>query len=158
MRKHKRVEHDKLMDRLCEEFNEIRNLRFLSIIAHLYVEYFLDEIICIKFKQPELIIDNEELGSFFNKFTLLRSIGIFDSKKDLERNIEMINRIRNFYAHNMLIEDVIPQEIVDRINEMKYIEGSNTYGESMEGMDEENKFHIIGISTITSLSNLLDEV
>jgi len=152
MKKHKAIYESELMENLVNEFNDIEELRFLSIITHMYVEYFLNEIICNKISKPELIIDNKGLGGFYNKFTLLKSLGFFEGKEKLEKNVERINMIRNFYAHNMLIEQKIPPKIETKINEMVYLEESNTFHEDISKIDLTSKFKVKCISTIVLLS------
>jgi hypothetical protein len=110
MKRHTKFESDELVT-ISGDLDKIKDLRFLSIIGHQYVEYFINEIICFKFKNPELIIDHKELGGFNNKFTLLKAMGCFKGKDDLKKNIELINNIRNYYAHNMLHGDEVPQNI-----------------------------------------------
>jgi len=60
--------------------------------------------------------------------------------------------IRNFYAHNMLIEQKIPPKIETKINEMVYLEESNTFHEDISKIDLTSKFKVKCISTIVLLS------
>ncbi|MFZ3167352.1 MAG: hypothetical protein WA130_07030 [Candidatus Methanoperedens sp.] len=155
MKKHKKIKSIKLMNQACDDFNEIEDLRFLSIIGHQYVDYFLNEIICNIFENPELIIDNNELGQFFNKFTLLKSLGYFKGRDDLEKNIKLMTSIRNFYAHNMLIGEEVPENIINKINEMKYLEDADNYEVEFSSVtDIKGRFIISWFSTIVILNSL----
>ena len=164
MKRHRRFNPDELMERLLDEFNSIEGLRFLSSVAHLYVEYFLNELICDRFRNPELIIDDRELGGFYSKLTLLRCSGVFDGKEKLVRNIELLNRIRNFYAHNLMIEDDVPQLVAERVNEMEYLMEAGLDGD-LDGdidvpvydMDTPSRFSITGMSTIIVLSSMFTD-
>ncbi|MCX6818185.1 MAG: hypothetical protein NTU57_05005 [Candidatus Aenigmarchaeota archaeon] len=115
MKKHIRIEESYLRSKMLKEFKSIDNLRFLSLIVHQYVEYFLNELIVKNVKNPELIIDDRELGTFFKKFTILKAIGLFDRRPDVLRNIEVIMKVRNYYAHNMMTDNKIPRLIIDKI-------------------------------------------
>lgn len=122
MKKHKTHEHNVISDRLCDEFNDAANTRELAYVAHLYVEYFLNELIVATFKFPELIIDSNDLGTFHSKLTLLRAHGIFDKKPAVLRNVELIQRIRNHYAHNLLMTNDEPEPVVSRVTELVYFD------------------------------------
>ena len=124
MKKHRTIDNDELMDRLSDEVNKAPDIRYLSIISHLYVEYYLNELIRLKFVEAKLIIDEKELGSFYNKFLILKALGIFKHKdKDkLIKNINLITRIRNFYAHNLLISDELPDAVKNRIKQLVYLD------------------------------------
>lgn len=108
MKKHKTIENDRLMERLCDEFNESTDIRNLAIISLLYVEYYLNEIIITIFDEPNLIIDETEIGSFDNKLKILKAYGIFKSQELVLNNITLIQRIRNYYAHHILKTILIP--------------------------------------------------
>ena len=86
MKKHKTYEHNGLNERQCDEFNSAKTLRGLSYIALLYIEYYINEILIRKLIHPEKIIDENELGSFKNKLTILEALGylsdLFKSDRD----------------------------------------------------------------------------
>jgi hypothetical protein len=49
MKRHKTHEHNALLDRMCDEFNDARAVKELALIAHLYVEYFVNELVLSEF-------------------------------------------------------------------------------------------------------------
>lgn len=124
MKKHDQINIEEIIKKLLLDINNMLNMKYLSIISHQYVEYFLNEIICVKFKHPEIIIDDIQMGTFYNKFRLLESIGVFDNNKDLKHNIKLINSIRNKFAHNMIkyIDEEIPNEVKSQIDDLKYLD------------------------------------
>jgi len=102
MKKHKTYDRNGLNERQCDEFNAAKTLRELSYIALLYIEYYVNEILIRILKHPKKIIDENELGSFKNKLMILEAMGIFDGHPHLLSNITLIQRIRNYFAHNLL--------------------------------------------------------
>ena len=129
MRKHRTFDPDEIGERHCDEFNEAKNLRELSIIALLYIEYYLNEILLEKFIHPKKVIDENELGSFKNKLTILEALGVFDGHKALLINIRLIQKIRNFYAHNILQVDSAPASVSDKVKQLVYFDMDGNIGE-----------------------------
>ena len=123
MKRHRTHEHNLLIDRMCDEFNDVHNVRELALVTHLYVEYFMNELIVAKLKSPALVIDDSELGSFKNKILLLRSMGFFEGIPHVLRNMELIQRVRNHYAHNLLLTDEVPEPVASRITQLVYFDG-----------------------------------
>ena len=125
MKKHKTYEHNGLSERLCDEFNATKTLRELSYIALLYIEYYINEILIRKLHHPDKIIDENELGSFKNKLLVLEAVGIFDDYPHLLSNITLIQRIRNYYAHNLLASESAPEPVASRIKQLVYFDRNN---------------------------------
>lgn len=122
MKRHRTHEHNLLSERMCDEFNDTRNMRDLALVTHLYIEYFVNELIIAKFQSPELVIDDNELGSFKNKILLLKSMGLFEGTPHVIRNIELIQRVRNHYAHNLLLTDEVPEPVASRVTQLVYFD------------------------------------
>lgn len=119
MKKHQKYSDDKVMRRLADELNSIKDIRLLSLVGNLYVEYYINEIITKKLKNPELIIDNINLGTFSGKFTILITLGTFTNKTNLKKSIEIINSIRNHFAHNMIFPDGIPEKVINYVKQLE---------------------------------------
>ena len=117
MKKHSKKTDEELFKQLVREFRCLRGVRFLSIITHLYLDYFVNELVCREFARPEEIINGKVLGEFNNKVSLLKARGFFNNKQELEKNIALLTRIRNYYAHN-LSDEGVPEEIKHRILEL----------------------------------------
>ena len=160
MKKHRTIDEDELMCRLSDEVNKAPDIRYLSIISHLYVEYYLNELISLKFVEAKLIIDEKELGSFYNKFLILKALGIFEHKDKLIENINLITRIRNFYAHHLLISDELPEEVKSRITQLVYLDSEGNESDWDVPWDEivdeyKTKLHVCAVSTIGVLQQIV---
>ena len=99
----------------------IQDMRWLSIIMHQLVENHIDIIINLAFKHP-LITNSNHIFGFEEKTIIAEALGLFDGKdgKILKKNVKLIQRIRNHYAHNLdqTSGKLIPQPQASRIKEM----------------------------------------
>jgi len=161
MKRHRTYEHNLLIERMCDEFNEARNVKELALIAHLYLEYFVNELVIVIFKEPNLVIDDGELGSFKSKVTLLKALGLFGDAHHLLKNIELIQRIRNFYSHNLLITDKVPEQVADRIRELVYFENGSVCDWGAPWSDHADpllaQLHACAIATTNGLVELQED-
>ena len=107
---------------MCDEFNNSRTIRELALVTHLYIEYFVNELIVAKLKTPEFVIDDRDLGSFKSKLLLLKAMGVFDTAPHVLNNIEHIQGIRNHYAHNLLVAEDVPERVINRIKQLIYFD------------------------------------
>ncbi|MCX9026333.1 MAG: hypothetical protein OIN85_09600 [Candidatus Methanoperedens sp.] len=73
----------------------------LIVKAHLFVENFLDEIIRIKFRNSQLILDRRDF-TFSLKLDILRSKNYLDEK--LYSDIMLLNKLRNKFAHDLFYD------------------------------------------------------
>ena len=98
---------------IARNLKEINDMRFLPIIMHQYIEYYIDIIITNQLEHPEFILKERHSFGFYEKCILLRALGIFDGSegKKLLINIRIITRIRNYYAHEMDISvgEIFPE-------------------------------------------------
>ena len=156
MKKHERKTDQELFQQLVLEFHGLRGVRFLSIITHLYVNYFVNELVCREFKHPEKVIDDKDLGEFNNKLSLLKARGFFDGQKELEKNVELLTRICNYYAHNITSKG-LPMEVSDRVKELKALpefknEKKGFFAPFLYGNELEDLFRVHAIQTILVLA------
>lgn len=155
MKKHARKTEAELFEQLVREFQGVRGVRFLSIVTHLYLDYFVNELICREFGHPEEIIDGKVLGEFNNKFALLKARGFFDDKLALEKNVALLTRIRNHYAHN-LSDEGVPEEVEHRVLELnelpEFAEQPKFFEVFKVGNDLEDAFRVRAIQTILVLA------
>ncbi len=133
---------------------EVNDMRFLSIIMHQYLEFFIDNILTSKFEHPEIIDKYYYYFGFYQKCILLGAFGIYEgsSGEKLRSNIKIMNEIRNHYAHHMDISlgDAIPEKIKHKIDAM------HNFGQ-MKCKDEDgisSKYKSLCIMTFLELSNL----
>ena len=160
MKKHKKHEHNLLSERLCDEFNEANNIRELALIAHLYVEYYINEIIVMALKKPNLVIDDNELGSFKNKMLLLQSLGFFEHEQYVLQNIALIQRIRNHFAHNLLISEEVPNQIFDRIKQLIYSDNGKICKYDVPWCEHSDplhaQLHVCSVATTNELIRIIE--
>ena len=159
MKKHRTFENNFLMERLCDEFNESEDLRNLALVAFLYLEYYINEILIFYFRHPQVIIDENEIGSFKNKLAILKALGVFDDLNAVVKNITLIQGIRNHYAHNLLETDKAPEKIVSRIKQLEYLKDDGSVDKYdtpwIKAVDPiKVQFHFCAISTIGVLARL----
>jgi hypothetical protein len=162
MKRHKTHEHNLLGERMCDEFNDAQSVKELALIAHLYVEYYVNELVVAKFEKPALIIDDGELGSFGSKLTLLKAFGVFDEVPHVSANTELIQRIRNFYAHNLLLSDEVPEPVASRIRQLQYFEQGKICDFDVPWSEHEDsllsQLHVCGIATTNGLIELQESL
>ena len=148
---------------MLKETKKIKDIRFASIIYHAFVEYYINELICLKFTKAKLIIDNIVTGSFFNKYQILKALEIFkklENKDKLEKNIEVLTSIRNYYAHNLVTSAELPDKIKNHIEQLTIFNIINyktmdsiPIKKSRKGY--ELKFSLCAISTIVFLHKIV---
>ena len=97
-----------------DEMSNIHDFRLRVLFIQLNVEYFLNRLIEISIKEPNYILDNEDLRTFRAKADILMASGVFFNKK-LYNIVLLINRVRNYFAHNIVKKDKLPKEIQDRM-------------------------------------------
>ena len=163
MKKHKIYDQNELNERQCEEFNAAKTLRELSYIALLYIEYYINEILIRKLKYPEKIIDENELGSFKNKLTILEALGIFIDHPHLFNNITLIQRIRNYFAHNLMANERVPEPVINRVEQLVYFDRNNAISAYDVPWSEHldpllSQLHVCSISTINVLIRICYEL
>lgn len=160
MKKHKTHQHNFIVERMCDDFNDARDLRELTLVTHLYLEYFINELVVARLKTPELIIDDNELGSFKNKIFVLRALGVFDDIPHVLGNVELIQRTRNYYAHNLLVTDEIPEPASSRIKQLVYFEDSKICDYDTAWKDHADPLHAqlqaCAVETANSLISLCE--
>ena len=159
-KKHKTIDNEVLGKRLCDEVNRVSDVKTLSLSLHLHIEYYLYELIKLKFYEPKFIIDDNELGSFYNKCRILRALGVFSQKDNVLRNIKLITRIRNFYAHSLIISDKLPDENKNRIKQLIYLGDDGNESDYDYPWDEHEdeyiaQLHVCGVSTIMVLQRMV---
>ncbi len=162
MKKHKSIDNEEMVKRICDEVNETSNIRYLSLSIHLYIEYYLNELIRLKFDDAKFIIDGNELGSFYNKCQILRALGVFKQKDLLMRNIKLLNNIRNFYAHNLPISNKLSEEVKSRIKQLIYFDVQANKTDHLRWEDSVDEyltqFKACGFMTISVLQCMVWEL
>jgi hypothetical protein len=127
-----------------EKILETTNERDLFLVGHMYIENTIDRILEKKFNIPSKSIDS----TFFTvnlKMDILTESGLI--KGNLKKNVELMSRIRNRYAHKLEPNE---QRIGNWIRELNYLGVANkTTSKKFE------KYRICVIRTFTALEKML---
>ena len=127
-----------------EKILETTNERDLFLVGHMYIENTIDRILEKKFNIPSKSIDS----TFFTvnlKMDILTESGLM--KGNLKKNVELMSRIRNRYAHKLEPNE---QRIGNWIRELNYLGvASKTTNKKFE------KYRICVIRTFTALEKML---
>ena len=150
------------MEKMCDAINEASDIMALSFASHLYIEYSINELVVTKFIKPKLVIDDNNLGSFGSKVQLLEALGLFDHVPNALKNIKIIQGIRNYYAHNLVVEESTPQPVKDRITKLVYFENNDIpcdydvpYSEHAEPLH--SQLHVCAMATNNALIIINEE-
>ena len=122
---------------------ETTNERDLFLVGHMYVENTIDRILEKKFNIPPKSIDSTLFTSNL-KMDILTESGLI--KGNLKKNVELMSRIRNRYAHKLEPNE---QRIGNYIRELSYLGGS------AGGTKKFEKYRVCVIRTFTALEKML---
>ena len=123
---------------------ETTNERDLFLVGHMYIENTIDRILEKKFNIPSKSIDST-LFTLNLKMDILTESGLI--KGNLKKNVELMSRIRNRYAHKLAPNE---QRIGNYIRELNYL-GVATKSSSKKF----EKYRICVIRTFTALEKML---
>ena len=127
-----------------EKILETTNERDLFLVGHMYIENTIDRILEKKFNIPSKSIDS----TFFTvnlKMDILTESGLI--KGNLKKNVELMSRIRNRYAHKLAPNE---QRIGNYIRELNYL------GVASKGTSKKfEKYRVCVIRTFTALEKML---
>ena len=118
--------------------------RDLFLVGHMYIENTIDRILEKKFNIPSKSIDST-LFTLNLKMDILTESGLI--KGNLKKNVELMSRIRNRYAHKLAPNE---QRIGNYIRELNYL-GVATKSSSKKF----EKYRICVIRTFTALEKML---
>ena len=123
---------------------ETTNERDLFLVGHMYIENTIDRILEKKFNIPSKSIDST-LFTLNLKMDILTESGLI--KGNLKKNVELMSRIRNRYAHKLAPNE---QRIGNYIRELNYLGvASKSTSKKFE------KYRICVIITFTALEKML---
>ncbi len=123
---------------------ETTNERDLFLVGHMYIENTIDRILEKKFNIPSKSIDST-LFTLNLKMDILIESGLI--KGNLKKNVELMSRIRNRYAHKLAPNE---QRIGNYIRELNYLGvASKSTSKKFE------KYRICVIRTFTALEKML---
>ena len=123
---------------------ETTNERDLFLVGHMYIENTIDRILEKKFNIPSKSIDSTLFTSNL-KMDILTESGMI--KGNLKKNVELMSRIRNRYAHKLAPNE---QRIGNYIRELNYLGvASKSTNKKFE------KYRVCVIRTFTALEKML---
>ncbi|MBI5061507.1 MAG: hypothetical protein HZB67_04305 [Candidatus Aenigmarchaeota archaeon] len=99
-----------------EELISIKDFRLHVLFVHLHIEFWMNNIIEIKFSHPKTIMHNKDFKTFSNKLELLYAMDVIN--ENIYQQIKAVNRIRNHYAHNITLNKDFPSEVKKYIDEL----------------------------------------
>ena len=104
-----------LSDADLSKILETANERDLFIVGHMYIENTINQILEKKFNVPSKSIDST-LFTLNLKMDILIESGLI--KGNMKKNVELLARIRNRYAHKLEPNE---QRISNYIRELQYL-------------------------------------
>ena len=104
-----------LSDAALSKILETANERDLFIVGHMYIENTINQILEKKFNVPSKSIDST-LFTLNLKMDILIESGLI--KGNVKKNVELLARIRNRYAHKLEPNE---QRIGNYIRELQYL-------------------------------------
>tara|TARA_B100001750_G_scaffold144563_1_gene115409 strand:+ start:486 stop:905 length:420 start_codon:yes stop_codon:yes gene_type:complete len=123
---------------------ETTNERDLFLVGHMYIENTIDRILEKKFNIPSKSIDSTLFTSNL-KMDILTESGMI--KGNVKKNVELMARIRNRYAHKLEPNE---QRIGNYIRELNYL------GSSIKGTNKKfEKYRVCVIKTFSALEKML---
>ena len=122
---------------------ETTNERDLFIAGHMYIENTIDRILEKKFNIPSKSIDST-LFTLNLKMDILIESGLI--KGNVKKNVELLSRIRNRYAHKLEPNE---QRITNYVRELQYL------GSAPKLDGKYAKYRICAIRTFSVLEKML---
>ena len=122
---------------------ETANERDLFIVGHMYIENTIDRILEKKFGVPSKSIDST-LFTLNLKMDILIESGLI--KGNVKKNVELLARIRNRYAHKLAPNE---QRITNYIRELYYLGSAPKVGGKYA------KYRVCVIRTFSVLEKML---
>ena len=127
---------------------ETANERDLFLVGHMYIENTIDRILEKKFNIPSESIDNT-LFTTNLKMDILTESGLIKGK--VKKNIELLARIRNRYAHKLEPNE---QRISNYIRELDYLGTAP----KLAGVSRKfEKYRVCANRTFVSLNKILQK-
>ena len=128
---------------VLEKILDTANERDLFIVGHMYIENTIDRILEKKFGVPSKSIDST-LFTLNLKMDILIESGLI--KGNVKKNVELLARIRNRYAHKLAPNE---QRITNYIRELHYLGSAPKLGSKYA------KYRVCVIRTVSVLEKIL---
>ena len=128
-----------------EKILEVDNVHELFLVGHVCIERMLEKILEKKFNIPIEALD-DPLIMWTQKCLILEKSGKL--KGNVKKNVSLINRIRNRYAHRLKPDE---QAIGNNIRDLEYLGASH-----INLRTKFEKYRVCVISTFSALEELLE--
>ena len=132
-----------LSDTSLKKILDTVNERDLFLVGHMYIENTIDRILEKKFNIPSKSIDST-LFTLNLKMDILIESGLI--KGNVKKNVELLSRIRNRYAHKLEPNE---QRITNYVRELQYL------GSAPKLDGKYAKYRICAIRTFSVLEKML---
>ena len=141
---------EEIFKHMIRDLKEIKDIRGLVLVLHLYIEWWLNLLIKKYFKNHDIILDDNllnDLKSFSNKVRILNAVGVLD--ENIFEDIKTVNKIRNIFAHNL---DLTHPDVRDKFGkEMEKIRSSEV---KETKMSIEDKFSFLAVTLTIELHEI----
>ena len=127
-----------------EKILETTNERDLFLVGHMYIENTIDRILEKKFNIPSKSIDSTLFTSNL-KMDILTESGLI--KGHVKKNVELMSRIRNRYAHKLEPNE---QRMGNYVRELSYLGSAPT-----KTSKKFQKYRVCVIRTFSALEKIL---
>ena len=127
-----------------EKILETTNERDLFLVGHMYIENTIDRILERKFNIPSKSIDSTFFTSNL-KMEILTESGLI--KGHVKKNVELMSRIRNRYAHKLEPNE---QRMGNYVRELSYLGVAPT-----NTSKKFQKYRVCVIRTFSALEKIL---
>ena len=127
-----------------EKILETTNERDLFLVGHMYIENTIDRILEKKFNIPSKSIDSTFFTSNL-KMEILTESGLI--KGHVKKNVELMSRIRNRYAHKLEPNE---QRMGNYVRELSYLGTAPT-----NTSKKFQKYRVCVIRTFSALEKIL---
>ena len=127
-----------------EKILETTNERDLFLVGHMYIENTIDRILEKKFNIPSKSIDSTLFTSNL-KMDILTESGLI--KGHVKKNVELMSRIRNRYAHKLEPNE---QRMGNYVRELSYLGPAPT-----KISKKFQKYRVCVIRTFSALEKIL---
>ncbi|MCH7648924.1 MAG: hypothetical protein IIA83_09990 [Thaumarchaeota archaeon] len=121
-------------ERMCKELNGIHDTRYFIVMLHLYLEFWMNQIIEKKCKNPDKIKN----FNFSPKLKILNSFNIVPD--ELYHDIKIFNDLRNTFVHDL---DIKENKIDEKLIQLK--------NKNAKKVLDSPKSHVRLIGSVTAL-------
>lgn len=140
---------DETTSNFSEEMDEIERIDIRILRAHLYLEHIMEEILEKVLEKPDYI----EQFSYKQKMNLMMSAGLI--KEETHENLKLMNRMRNYIAHNVDIEKEASDKLESRIEQLNELNITKKEGD-IEAITPSFELMYKSVGTVSRLQSIFN--